>query len=51
MDPSGSGLGEIHTYESNNVQLEDNVGVKNHVATKAQTTSGRYSITGFGRVN
>lgn len=51
MDPAGTGRGVIHTYESNNVQLEDNVNVENHRATKAQTTSRRYSITGFGRVN
>lgn len=50
VDINELGHGSIHTYESNNVQTEDVVFVKNHIAQKAQATSGRYSITGFGQV-
>ena len=47
LDQNGNGV--IHTYDANNVVTEDVVYVVKHIATKAQTTSTIYSITGFGQ--
>lgn len=48
VDLDSNGNGVIHTLESNNVVTSDVVTVRNHIATRAQTTTNLYAITGFG---
>lgn len=50
FDLEENGNGVIKTYDSNNIVIEDTVFVRNYRATKAQTTTRLYNITGFGQI-
>ncbi|MDP2649901.1 MAG: hypothetical protein Q8P10_03570, partial [bacterium] len=50
IDIDSNGDGAIHTYDSNNIVLEDTVTVKSYNVISAWSTSSIYSITGFGHL-
>lgn len=50
MQVDENGNGAIRTFDANNIVTEDVVAVRNYQATKAQTTSRIFTITGFGQV-